>query len=116
MRDVTQTITANAWELIISTHTSHAGRDTELLAQKQKLLQFLLTRPMRDVTSLIINEIRSILISTHTSHAGRDVQRDPGGDGGSGFLLTRPMRDVTIKQQLYDYIAVDFYSHVPCGT
>ena len=54
---------------------------------------FLLTRPMRDVTSGSTGLHRPPVISTHTSHAGRDLIH-------AG--LTR--------------LAMDFYSHVPCGT
>ena len=78
---------------IISTHTSHAGRDQWLL---------------------LYGGIYEI--STHTSHAGRDSKLSDSFITESWFLLTRPMRDVTRRLSSNLTGCFYFYSHVPCGT
>ena len=57
---------------MFSTHTPHAGRDTQSNLAIKSSRMFLLTRPMRDVTEY--NGKNTVVIT---------------------FLLTRPMRDVT---------------------
>ena len=72
MRDVTCSIICASGMIVISTHTSHAGRD-----------------------SVSCDGATCELISTHTSHAGRDFPHHACPFLLRSFLLTRPMRDVT---------------------
>ena len=98
----------------ISTHTPHAGRDTDRNCHICALLRFLLTRPMRGATKVKIIHHRSnkflltrpmrgatkpfiyfcgfTIISTHTPHAGRDHS----------------------LWSMY-WLSSYFYSHAPCG-
>ena len=79
-------------DLYISTHTSLAGRDTADILFPH-YAKFLLTRPSRDVTVIACYFPCNPHISTHTSLAGRDCN----------VLLSRNHSQ-------------DFYSHVPRGT
>ena len=128
-------------DIVISTHTSLAGRDFEGLQGGTVVPKFLLTRPSRDVTttenkrniqrnisthtSLAGRDIQASLapvfldfISTHTSLAGRDDDGKPERKGKYAFLLTRPSRDVTAtscinKQSRTAYLGTDnFYIHI----
>ncbi len=62
----------------ISTHTSLAGRDLHQRLYLAELIGFLLTRPSRDVTDPAKPLDILMPISTHTSLAGRDTQRRSG--------------------------------------
>ena len=59
--------------LIISTHTSLAGRDLHQRLYLAELIGFLLTRPSRDVTDPAKPLDILMPISTHTSLTGRDA-------------------------------------------
>ena len=72
MRGVTQVLLADLHQWQISTHTPHAGRDSEPVTTYAKLAIFQLTRPMRGVTWTVIS-----------------------ATAGAKFQLTRPMRGVT---------------------
>ena len=106
--------------ILISTHTSLAGRDLSASNFRTLLSRFLLTRPSRDVTNLKDTVIKMIqisthtslagrdginallsqigYISTHTSLAGRDILRHLTRQHCYTFLLTRPSRDVTLEE------------------
>ena len=58
--------------IIISTHTSLAGRDVDGSNTNPVFSRFLLTRPSRDVTTAGQFLCFDFFISTHTSLAGRD--------------------------------------------
>ena len=100
---------------IISTHTSHAGRDA--LRQMTNYLQqyFYSHVPCGTWLKAIRFIYNRIMISTHTSHAGRDCVVTYTGKFYE-FLLTRPMRDVTRRLSSNLTGCFYFYSHVPCGT
>ena len=81
--------------LKISTHTSHAGRDS---ISKVCLLArsiFLLTRPMRGATNRSSGLSLFGVISTHTPHAGRDMIMLTQTELLTKFLLTRLLRGAT---------------------
>ena len=72
MRGATVELDTDNSDMLISTHTPHAGRDVEhgeVITENQR---FLLTRPMRGATGLDDEQLGGIIISTHTPHAGRD--------------------------------------------
>ena len=78
----------------ISTHTSLAGRDPDVLLRKESGFQFLLTRPSRDVTQggEILDPDTEFLLT----RPSRDVTAyRKQQEVLSEFLLTRPSRDVT---------------------
>ena len=79
---------------LISTHTPHAGRDTEAM-ENCVMLNISTHTPHagRDTTARILRI--SSRISTHTPHAGRDVTAFEIYSLCFKFLLTRPMRGVT---------------------
>ena len=71
MRDVTTSSMARFTWAVISTHTSHAGRDK--MAWKNKYIIAISTHTShagRDRGRLVLYLLQRI--STHTSHAGRD--------------------------------------------
>mgnify|MGYP001347474644 CR=1 FL=1 len=116
MRGATYTATSPLKNLLISTHTPHAGRDRKACLSFRSFL-FQLTRPMRGATLTTSIRGRRGAISTHTPHAGRDSKTvsapkrniisthtpHAGRDAGLysnnlvcyRFQLTRPMRGAT---------------------
>ena len=101
--------------LKISTHTSHAGRDS---ISKVCLLArsiFLLTRPMRGATPCAPR--RTHLVQNFYSHApcGARPLSDRYHRITPEFLLTRPMRGATSLLAVRSIRHMNFYSHAPCG-
>ena len=116
--------TAKYRQLVISTHTSLAGRD--LKSRSSRSRSFISTHTSlagRDVTGADVAEIMDISthtslagrdgffsthkigndISTHTSLAGRDQFQNPKTGEVYEFLLTRPSRDVTLVETMLYY-------------
>ena len=116
MRDVTVGETVVITVTVISTHTSHAGRDVFLHFRGNSFQIFLLTRPMRDVTRYYRPPDRDQAISAHTSHAGRDKEK-PKPEKKSVHISTHTShagRDEKGAKRVW--VCRHFYSHVPCGT
>ena len=81
----------NIYEILISTHTPHAGRDHNsdyLMAVK--------------------------VISTHTPHAGRD-NSTPNSSMILGYFYSHAPCGARLSNRNVQAVSTNFYSHAPCG-
>ena len=99
---------------VISTHTSHAGRDIICcLTCSWSIISTHTSHAGRD--GIRHTRTSHLWISTHTSHAGRDKR---GVDSSFEFRISTHTSHAGRDRidECGNWRAIYFYSHVPCGT